>query len=89
MLGGDEGTRDLRLFLVVIIILLLPKLGIVNVGYLLMTAPVLGLIGKALNMIASPFLGEYGEEWRQETQEDYARDIAREKLLNKAPYVMR
>ena len=89
MVGGDEHTRDMRQFLVVIILLLIPKLGLVNAMYLLMTAPVLGLIGRALNMIASPFLGEYGKEWRRETQEDYARDIAREKLLNKVHYVRR
>ena len=83
MLGGDEGTRELRQILVVIIILLIPKIGLVNAAYLLMTAPVIGLIGRALNLIASPFLGEYGKEWRQETREDYARDIAREKLLNR------
>ena len=86
MLGGNEDTRDLRQFLVVIILLLIPQIGVVNAMYLLLTAPVLGLIGRAINMIASPFLGEYGKQWRRETQEDYARDIAREKLLNKVHY---
>ena len=89
MAGGNEDTRDLRLSLVVIILLLIPQVGLMNAMYLLMTVPVLKLIAKAIDMIASPFLGEYGKEWRQQNQEDYARDIAREKLLNKVHYVRR
>ena len=55
MAGGNEDTRDLRLSLVVIILLLIPQVGLMNAMYLLMTVPVLKLIAKAIDMIASPF----------------------------------
>jgi len=83
MAGGNEDTKEIRHVLVVLILLLIPQVGLMNAMYLLMTVPVLKLIAKAINLIASPFMGESGKEWRQREQKGYARDIAREKLLNR------